>query len=109
MGVGKVVVLGVCLLASSSFRRGTLRAAKQGTDTASPPTKEALGTKAPLSVDDSKQPQEAPAAGPEAEPDDRKEDKKKEQSRRGSIVVAPLPIVSPADTFTWSMGIGEAF
>lgn len=96
MGVGKVVVLGVCLLASSSFHGGMLQAAKQGANTTSLATKEVLGTKAPLSVDDPQQPQGSAAPKPEAEPGNGEKNQKKEQSRRGSIVVAPLPIVSPA-------------
>ena len=96
MGVGKAVLLVGCLLAGCSFHGAALLAAKARPVTQSSPAGQVLETDAPPVADGAQQPQPSQTENPKTKPAKGNKVEKKEQGRRGSIVVAPLPIVSPA-------------
>lgn len=96
MGVGKAVLLVGCLLAGCSFHGAALLAAKARPVTQSSPAGQVLETDAPPVADAAQQPQPSQTENPKTKPAKGNKVEKKEQGRRGCIVVAPLPIVSPA-------------
>ncbi|MGB8324063.1 MAG: hypothetical protein WCE52_13985, partial [Candidatus Acidiferrum sp.] len=86
MAAGTVTLLGLYLLTGSCFHGAAIKAAQDRSVGQGSPT-EALGTNSPAVGIAAQKPEAA---------DTEKKDTKKKPAHRGSLVVAPLPIVSPA-------------